>query len=959
MPQSKPNVGNKQTRNAVPTGEEQFYLTGPEANAIVNFFESKLDVVNFVWEQLSNKPVSFPPTVHTHTAAQITDLAALLAGKADTIHTHVISNITGLQDALDNKSNIGHTHLINQITGLETALDAKQNLLISGSNIKTINGISVLGAGNIVIDGEGEGSAVESVTGTGVDNTDTLNPVITLADVAVSGDYDDLINLPVIPEDISDLTDTTNLLFSGDYEDLDNKPVIPADISDLTDTTDLLFDGDYESLDNKPTIPVDISDLTDTGNLLLHEWENLGGDQSNVDISGFNNDEGFETPTQLNARDTANRSRANHTGTQAISTVDGLQTALDGKAATSHTHTASNITDFNTAVAANSAVTANTAKVTNATHTGEVTGATALTITNDVVTNSKLANMATKTYKGRTSSGTGDPEDVTVSTLKADLALNNVDNTSDANKPISTATQTALDNKQDDLGITDETTYLLTPKKIREGADPETKLITSQEADGKINQLPIVDTDFFENAEVSEDVFQLRPKFAPVSLSSQLPATGEQIAIFVAENTSISEIVASSGVVQFDNILRNYQNQNYSSLEVEGVVPVRRLILQRFGKLEFQDSTTINHSGFGWIIDGIGYEQDLDLEGQTVTGTPSTNPRIDILTGDNEGGITYTVGTELVTPVPPAIPTGQRLIASVLRATNGDNTITYAFEIDEKLEATTPSEAIAFDKLNIIEIFPTLFGKYAYTNRTVDIPEDDSIIDMMGAIAWFEMREIAAGNKIKDLSANEVDADIINPSTAQIITSDPTHSPVLSLAYANPRSYLQVPNNTAYANIGNKVTVMMKVKTAQSSRTFFHFYDGTVGFRLDSTNAVGARFQWKVNPDGQANTSTNTLFVDTWYWVACTVNDHDTDSGLMRLRIWMPDENGNFVSVGTATTPKTNLGNGNDLFIGSNSSGATATRENSFWAFFGLWADVLTVEQMKQVTINSGRQISS
>lgn len=39
----------------------------------------------------------------------------------------------------------------------------------------------------------------------------------------------------------------------------------------------------------------------------------------------------FETTAQLNTRDTANRSRANHTGAQAISTVTGLQTALDAK----------------------------------------------------------------------------------------------------------------------------------------------------------------------------------------------------------------------------------------------------------------------------------------------------------------------------------------------------------------------------------------------------------------------------------------------------------------------------------------------------------------------------------------------------------------------------------------------------------------------------------------------------
>ena len=39
----------------------------------------------------------------------------------------------------------------------------------------------------------------------------------------------------------------------------------------------------------------------------------------------------FETTTQLNTRDTTNRNRSNHTGTQSISTISGLQGELDGK----------------------------------------------------------------------------------------------------------------------------------------------------------------------------------------------------------------------------------------------------------------------------------------------------------------------------------------------------------------------------------------------------------------------------------------------------------------------------------------------------------------------------------------------------------------------------------------------------------------------------------------------------
>lgn len=98
-----------------------------------------------------------------------------------------------------------------------------------------------------------------------------------------------------------------------------------------------------------------------------------------------------------NATDAALRDRATHTGTQLAATIS----------------------DFASAVAATAAVTANTAKVTNATHTGDVTGATALTIANNAVSNAKMADMATATIKGRTTAGTGDPEDLTATQATA------------------------------------------------------------------------------------------------------------------------------------------------------------------------------------------------------------------------------------------------------------------------------------------------------------------------------------------------------------------------------------------------------------------------------------------------------------------------------------------------------------------------------------------------------------
>jgi len=80
---------------------------------------------------------------------------------------------------------------------------------------------------------------------------------------------------------------------------------------------------------------------------------------------------GVATGATANDTDANLKNRANHTGSQAISTVTGLQTALDGKSNTGHTHSEADVTGLTADLAGKAATVHTHAQA-------DVTGLTAL-----------------------------------------------------------------------------------------------------------------------------------------------------------------------------------------------------------------------------------------------------------------------------------------------------------------------------------------------------------------------------------------------------------------------------------------------------------------------------------------------------------------------------------------------------------------------------------------------------
>ena len=141
------------------------YYTKSEVNTILNGYAETSDLATVAttgsYDDLTDKPVI--PTVPTNVSAFTNDAGYL------TEHQSLSNYYSKSQtdNLLNGKVNIGSLATVansgsyNDLTD-KPDLSAKQDVLVSGVNIKTINSQSLLGEGNINIEGGGGGTQVQS-----------------------------------------------------------------------------------------------------------------------------------------------------------------------------------------------------------------------------------------------------------------------------------------------------------------------------------------------------------------------------------------------------------------------------------------------------------------------------------------------------------------------------------------------------------------------------------------------------------------------------------------------------------------------------------------------------------------------------------------------------------------------------------------------------------------------------
>lgn len=280
----------------------------------------------------------------------------------------------------------------------KSELETKQNALVSGTNIKTFNGQSILGTGNIEFE---QGKTITVVT-----------------ELPQTGDPDRIYLVPNESSRTNDIYDEYIwLVEQSKWEFLGNKHV-DVDLTDYytKEEVDALIPqvDSYTKVesDNKYAVKADVYTKSEVDDLIVPQvdaYTKQESDSKYATIETVNNKVDKVVGKQLSTEDYTTEEKeklaglSNYDDTNITQKLNEKVDKITGKGLSTEDYTTSEKTKLGTIEEG--------AQVNTVTSVAGRTGAVTLT--------------------------------------KTDIGLDNVDNTSDDDKPISTATQTALDSKVD------------------------------------------------------------------------------------------------------------------------------------------------------------------------------------------------------------------------------------------------------------------------------------------------------------------------------------------------------------------------------------------------------------------------------------------------------------------------------------------------------------------------------
>lgn len=208
-----------------------------------NDLENKPELFSGDYDDLENKP-----TIPTKTSDLTNDSGFLtehqdISGKVDKVTGKVLSSndfTNTYKSNIDSNTSARHTHsnksVLDDISSSDVSnWDSKQESLVSGTNIKTINNQSILGSGNITIQGgggSGDGDMLKSVYDTNdngiVDNAEKVNNHTVGTDVPSNAVFTDTVyDDTSIRQELNDKADSSD---------------IPTKTSDLTNDSGFITD---------------------------------------------------------------------------------------------------------------------------------------------------------------------------------------------------------------------------------------------------------------------------------------------------------------------------------------------------------------------------------------------------------------------------------------------------------------------------------------------------------------------------------------------------------------------------------------------------------------------------------------------------------------------------------------------------------------------------------------------